>query len=631
MLTGRTERVTDSSPVVRFLQQHGFRVRCATAWPHRRLARAARVDPVLRRALREGAEVVAHGTAGATAASVLSRTSPLRVRARADSLSALVTEVVSEQLASIRKDPARRRERAEQLTEQLGSEHPVVTAYRVRSDLDETGQSKTGQSMTGRVAAGNPAQVAAAVLDVAWPLLEAGSGTPGDHTPGEHSPGGAVPDDDAIARATRLVCLALDVAFHRELHSDSVDSPLILDPETYLAPLRATRLWQLLTRPVPRGASDGPEPGGDSPSAQPSRPVVRVLPGPYGTFYEPVARTLAEDQELDVRVLDRARLRPWLRTMGTTPAAVRHRLSRALGIPAPGEARLTAALTDPDPQIVVVDWADKAAVQATLLAPPGARLVLRVHGVDALRPWIHLLDWSRVDALVCVSEPLLALVRDVVGEPARSVPAHVVPNLIDLNRFGAAADTVEREPHTLCVVGWAQRVKDPLWALEVLATLRADGRDWRLLLVGADFAAAGPASGQEYAAAFRERAMADDVRDHIEFTGFLQDLPPVLARAGFVLSTSLRESWPVGLAEAVAAGAVPVVRDWPMVAPRGGAVAVYPDDWVVDSVAAAAERIRSLADPTARDAAAVEATAVLRELTDPVPTAEALRSVVRTG
>ena len=53
-----------------------------------------------------------------------------------------------------------------------------------------------------------------------------------------------------------------------------------------------------------------------------------------------------------------------------------------------------------------------------------------------------------------------------------------------------------------------------------------------------------------------------------------------------MLSSSVRESFHMGLVEAVASGALPVVRDWPFF--PGAARTLFPPDWVVDSPAEAA-------------------------------------------
>lgn len=501
------------------------------------------------------------------------------------------------QLPGRTRDPAQVRALASLARDLLGEDDPVLTAYLARADLDEHGTTSC-----------DPCEVSARLLESTDALL-----------------------DEDLPQAVDRAALALEVLFHRELHSDSVGTPLVSTPGDYLEPVRATRTWQLLTQRAEAGPApeDGVPPDGSTAAERPpTRYRVLLMPGSYGPFLQPVAAALRVSGAVDLTVVRRSDLRPHLRTMGVSTAVLHRRLAAALGQPFTGYPELVSLLDEPVPDVVLLDWADKSAVLMTLLAPPGVRIVLRVHGVDALRPWIHLLDWSRVEAVVCVSPALKDLVRDLVGERARHVPVHVIPNLVDLQRLGAVA-TTPRDPRTLCMVGWAQRVKDPLWALEVLAELRRDGTDWRLLLLGRDFDEAATASGAAYARAFRERAMADDVRDHVEYTGFVEagDLAPVLGRAGFVLSASLRESWPVGVAEAVAAGAVPIVRDWPMLAARGGARSLY-GEAVVPDVAEAVRRIRSLADPQDRDLAAREAREALGRAADPVAVTSQLRRLV---
>src|SRR5699024_5332034 len=151
--------------------------------------------------------------------------------------------------------------------------------------------------------------------------------------------------------------------------------------------------------------------------------------------------------------------------------------------------------------------------------------------------------------------------------------------------------------------------------------LLAEDPTWRLLLIGADFPSAPTASGRAYAEAFRTRAMANDVRDHITYVGFTTDLPNHLQHAGFVLSTSVREGFPVGVAEAAAAGAVPVIRDWPMFA-RRRATDIYPRHWVVRTVDEAVARIRSIATSPDRQAASDEVRRTVREIADPEGTAD---------
>ena len=92
-----------------------------------------------------------------------------------------------------------------------------------------------------------------------------------------------------------------------------------------------------------------------------------------------------------------------------------------------------------------------------------------------------------------------------------------------------------------------------------------------------------------------------------------RDLAPHLAGSGFVLSTSRRESFGMGLVEGAASGAVPVVRDWPIFASLDGARGLFPEWWVAGTVEQAVARIRSLADEPTWSEASEEARRVVQE------------------
>ena len=412
--------------------------------------------------------------------------------------------------------------------------------------------------------------------------------------------------------AAVLATLALGLLFHRELHVDAERTPLVDDPAGHLACLAGSRVVDALRAPVP-------------PPERPSRvthaAAVVLLPGSYGRFSRGVAESLAGRAE--VRVVDLGLRDPVWRGVGVNPQLVETRLRRGLGLPVESDLELEEDLADA--AVVFVDWADRGAVWASLTAPEGTRLVLRVHSVDALSPWIHLVDWTRVDDVVVVSEHVRSLVVDLLGDRLATTGVHVVPNVVDVERF--SAPKAEGAAHTLAVVGWAQRVKDPLWALELLVELRRTDPRWRLLLIGADFAPTRVRTSLDHAGRFRSRALEDDVRDHVEYVGYTTRLEDHLARAGWVVSSSVRESCPVGATEGALSGAVPVVRDWPVFARRGGAAGVFGAEHVVASVAEAAGLVRRVESEGWQEASQ-RTRAWARETLVPVGVAETYRELL---
>jgi glycosyltransferase involved in cell wall biosynthesis len=157
---------------------------------------------------------------------------------------------------------------------------------------------------------------------------------------------------------------------------------------------------------------------------------------------------------------------------------------------------------------------------------------------------------------------------------------HTIPNRNLLNAF--ILPKYPGSEHTLALVGWNNVTKDPLWALDLLESLREHDDRWRLRLIGDPF----PVSGLTApAAAYRDAldARIDALGDAVEQPGFTDDVPEALRHIGVILSSSRREGTHEGMLQGVASGAFPVVRNWPYVARWGGATTIVPDEWIVDT------------------------------------------------
>lgn len=379
----------------------------------------------------------------------------------------------------------------------------------------------------------------------------------------------------------------IEVLLHPEVHANVADPPLIRTPETLLAPLAGSEVWRDLSAPIEGSRTSWL-------AHKPSkRPSVLVLPGAYPKFTAPVQNAL--EGYADTEVLTLTDFASHYGNTNPAPSLLALRHAAARGEPLDVEGDIAEAFANRD--VIFADWADKGAMLASLFAPDGARLIVRFHGVDSLSVWQFLIDWSRVSDVVFVSEHLRRAVLAHLGNRLTGVRQHVMGNAVDSGRFdGRSTASAHR---TLGLVGWGQRVKDPLWAIDVLAELRSEEPSWRLKLIGADFPALpSRVSERKYAAAFRERALQPDVRSAITYVGYTHRLSSHLEDVGFALSTSLRESWHIGVMEMVAAEAVPVIRDWPVYRAHGGAASLVPPEWVVQTPADAAARIRSHADVT---------------------------------
>jgi glycosyltransferase involved in cell wall biosynthesis len=324
--------------------------------------------------------------------------------------------------------------------------------------------------------------------------------------------------------------------------------------------------------------------------------MVVALPGSYSHHAGSMIRALEAEPGCRVRVVQLDKPEFLGMSLGMS---VRMRLETDHSTAELIDPETAALLRDSD--VVIADWADKGAVWASLLVPRDVRLVIRIHSVDVLSGPIHLVDWSAVDAVIAVSPHIRDVFRAVLGERVEHLDVPVVTNRILTETFDTQKS--QSAEWTLGLVGWGQHVKDPVLALEVLARLRQRDERWRLKLIGADFAHKHAEHLNPYGREFMRRALQPDIVDAIEYAGFTRRLPTHLRDIGYILSTSLRESCPVGVLEGVASGAVPVVREWPVFARLKAAHRLFPDRFVFSTAVEAADIIETNRDGRSERAA----------------------------
>ena len=394
---------------------------------------------------------------------------------------------------------------------------------------------------------------------------------------------GVIPDDIddhvkavlALADSTkadsdrnRLLGQAAVLAFHRLRHLDSATSPITDDTTTFLQPLRASSAWQGLTAArKPGRRSERP----------PSHMRVVVVVDDDTRFVDPmIAAMTAADSSVEFRVLQ---LQQWATTRNLTLPLnpyqqVQARADRQIDKQAWAIA-LSEELDDAD--VVWVEWCQRAAVLVSLLDLAPRRVIIRLHSFEAFTVFPHLVDPSSVDALVAVSPSFVKILNAVVPDLGKK--ATYVPNAIDLTAI--TKDKTSSATRTLGVVGWGAPAKDAAWALDVLELLRQTDPSWTMRLVGSPPDPSASAGAALYARRINQRL--DKLGAAVTQTGQVDDVAHELTQIGVIMSSSTRESFHVALAEGVASGALPVVRDWPSLRNFGGARDTWPAEWIVES------------------------------------------------
>ncbi len=385
-------------------------------------------------------------------------------------------------------------------------------------------------------------------------------------------------------QAAASLLQAARLAFHRAIHFDSTASPLAADPAGFTAPFNASQVVRSLTEPRGRKVPLAPRPGND---------VTRVLIASHGntSFLGSLHSHLEGRSEVEVAMID-------LTDLGAAAGLARdpQRMLASLLSGAPTATRLAERQLRPHldwADVIFVDWCTSLIRVINLVDPEQTRVILRLHSYEAFTAWPLLLDLSRVDHLVFVSEHIRDLVTAQRPELADSsvCETSVIPNAIELNRLVLPKEPTAR--FTIGLIGFNVVAKDVRWAVQVLRRLREVDDRYRLLLIGADFQDHLSPAARAYGEGFRRDLAELEPSGAIVRFGYTTDLAKALTRVGVILCSSVREGFPVGLLEAAATGAVPVVRNWPFFASLPhNARSMYPAEWIVETVDEAADRVR---------------------------------------
>ncbi|KUL22901.1 glycosyltransferase family protein [Actinoplanes awajinensis] len=388
---------------------------------------------------------------------------------------------------------------------------------------------------------------------------------------------------DDLAETTRRFAKVIPLLFNRAVHFDSLGSPSARDPYGYLAGLHTSATGRALAAPRGRRV-----PAAAPPPGRPRRLLFLTHTNVY--FLTEIMARYRARPDVEVRHLELTADDGAALLTKQTGRLIRHQLGGASDYGDALRDVFAADLAWAD--TVVVDWCLGHAAMLATLDPGTARVIVRLHSYEAFTVFPHLLDLSRIDDLVFVSEPLREFATAVVprlrqpGAPRTPV----VTNAVRLDRYRLPKPPDAR--FALGLVGVSAIAKDPRWAFRVLRELRRHDERYHLVLIGKELDA-GP---NPVAAAYHQRYAADvadlEGRGALHRAGQTDDVPGALAGVGVILSSSVRESFHLGLVEGAASGAVPVVRNWPFFAgQRAGAGSIFPAGWVVDDPDAAVRRI----------------------------------------
>ncbi|MQA89840.1 MAG: glycosyltransferase [Gemmatimonas sp.] len=238
-----------------------------------------------------------------------------------------------------------------------------------------------------------------------------------------------------------------------------------------------------------------------------------------------------------------------------------------------------------DAKVVFCEWCLGNAEWYSKHKRDDQKLVIRFHLQELDTPYAARVCWENVDRVVFICP----LVRDRFLErfPQVADRAALIYNLIDAAPLDQPK--LARSEFNLGLLGSCPRRKAPHLAVEILERLKQHDRRYTLFFKGKRPEEFGwlwrRPEEREYYDRLNRCLAESPYADSVVFEPHGDDVSAWFSRIGFILSTSDFEGSHQAVAEGMAAGCIPVIRNW------AGADAIYPGRFVFSSVDEAVERI----------------------------------------
>ncbi len=219
------------------------------------------------------------------------------------------------------------------------------------------------------------------------------------------------------------------------------------------------------------------------------------------------------------------------------------------------------------------EWCDNLVIAATRL-PKVCRIVCRLHSYEAFTDMPSQVDWTKVDRLIFVNRSVEEIFRRQVTAP---VATTVIYNGVDLERYSIPVN--KKGSKKIASVGYINYKKNPALLLYAFKKIHEYDPEYSLHIAGTHQ----DPRIQLYFQQFLEHSHLP-----IHFDGWVEDMPGWYADKGYVISTSLFESFHYSVAEGMACGLIPLIHNW------YGAAYLYPERYLYNDPDDCLELLRRL-------------------------------------
>jgi glycosyltransferase involved in cell wall biosynthesis len=214
-------------------------------------------------------------------------------------------------------------------------------------------------------------------------------------------------------------------------------------------------------------------------------------------------------------------------------------------------------------------------------------LIARLHFQEKDLKFLRMIDFENVNKFIAITPYMLEEFHRIFNIPKYKL--NYLDNLIDANQLDMPK--LNSASFNLGICGILPSRKRLDIAIDLFETLWLKDNRYHLYIKGKK-----PEEVPWLMARKKERDYYDVLmnriekapwKENVQFDGYGNDISEWLQKIGYVLSPSDYEGSHVAVSEAIASGAIPVIRNWK------GADTVYPKEYIVDSLDLAMKKIEN--------------------------------------
>ncbi|VBB42438.1 hypothetical protein TRIP_B200578 [uncultured Desulfatiglans sp.] len=211
------------------------------------------------------------------------------------------------------------------------------------------------------------------------------------------------------------------------------------------------------------------------------------------------------------------------------------------------------------------EWCDQILIKSSNYLDKNSMIVCRIHSYEVFTEYPKQVSWDFVDHAIFVSKHIQEIFYQTHGI---QIPSTIIPNAINISRYTYS----ERQNNKkIAYVGYLNYKKNPELLLQCMADIVESDNEYSLHI-------AGEYQDLRYKLYFTKMIEEMKLKDNIQFYGWISNVDRWLEDKSIIISTSILESFGMGIAEAMAKGIKPVIHNW------FGAENIFPKKYLFNTV-----------------------------------------------